>query len=520
MGESGMSTSWSVLSGLIAKGHLDGLSGTDIAALGVLAAELDRIAASGGEMRAAFVAFCLHDALSPQELDELELSAFSGKCFWPKSFPSPKLWQAIFDDGHGLDDRDRAIGGALHVAEIARRALTHVHHHAPAASGAVSSNPELNAVELQPYKEQLLAIHEHRKHHHTKSRSQHAISVSIDIAGSTAIKAEMRTLAASISDPELTAQLYRAFYREFALAEQKFYGHLTDALTNDPKPVRLEHCYVVKGIGDEQWLLIQPESNDPLDLQSACLRVMEAALETIALPLRYTARPAASATASGSSEDGRRGADQWAFNVSTPLKVYMDVIGQDAIDISNERLELFESWLGHDRALHRKPHHLHHLLSRLNVGTSMPAIRARRTALRSDFIGHEIDRLFRAAKYAIPGLVSLGDIMFGLLNATTEESIAAFAERVRVPIPMDSNGGVERHLRMGHIRHEIKPGQMKGIDAAYAVHHLFTAGSLHSLCENLRTSRRANRWAPKSLREVAKLLGRPTVERIDQLLPD
>jgi len=515
MGEQGVSTSWAVLSRLIANGHLDGLSGTDIAALSVLAAELDRIAASSDEMRAAFVAFCLHDNLTAQELAALDLAAFASKCFWPTSFPSPKLWQAIFDDGHALDERDRAIGSALHVAEIARKALTHVHPHAPAAGGAVSNNPYLDAAELQPYKEQLFAIHEHKKHHHTKSRAQHAISVSIDIAGSTAIKAEMRKLAASISDPELTAQLYRAFYREFALAEQKFYGHLTDALTKDPKPVRLEHCYVVKGIGDEQWLLIQPESNDPLDLQLASLRVIEAALETIALPLRYTARPAGS----GASENVRNGADAWAFNVSTPLKVYMDVIGQDAIDISNERLELFENWLGHDRALHRKPHHMHHLLSRLNVGTSMPAIRARRTALRSDFIGHEIDRLFRAAKYAIPGLVSLGDIMFDLLNTTSDGDIAGFAERIRAPIPTAANGGVERYLRMGHIRHDLKPGQMKGIDAAYAVHYLFTANSLHTLCDNLRTSRRANRWAPKSLRDVGKLLHRPTAEQIDALLP-
>ncbi|HTD29249.1 MAG TPA: hypothetical protein VK660_07660, partial [Xanthomonadaceae bacterium] len=89
----------------------------------------------------------------------------------------------------------------------------------------------------------------------------------------------------------------------------------------------------------------------------------------------------------------------------------------------------------------------------------------------------------------------------------------------RVPIPTGPCGGVERQLHMGHVRHDIKPGQMKGIDAPYAVHYLFTAPSLHTLRDNLRTSRRANPWAPKSLRDVARLLGRPTTEQIDELLP-
>jgi hypothetical protein len=81
------------------------------------------------------------------------------------------------------------------------------------------------------------------------------ISMSIDVAGSTEAKSRILAIAA---EEGRRHQLYESFYRQFLAAEDRFY----EAILR-PNPalhgIMLDwrRLFVVKGIGDEIWLLYE-----------------------------------------------------------------------------------------------------------------------------------------------------------------------------------------------------------------------------------------------------------------------
>ena len=83
-----------------------------------------------------------------------------------------------------------------------------------------------------------------------------AVSMSIDVAGSTEAKTRLKNLN---DEPDRQTQFLELFYRLFLEKGLRFYDQLTK--TDGAYrllPLALEQIFYVKGIGDEVWLLIEP----------------------------------------------------------------------------------------------------------------------------------------------------------------------------------------------------------------------------------------------------------------------
>src|SRR5947209_10390778 len=93
------------------------------------------------------------------------------------------------------------------------------------------------------------------------------ISISIDVAGSTEAKSRILAIAAQEG---WRHQLYKDFYRQFLFAEDRFYSAI---LRTNPglRGIKLDwqRLFVVKGIGDEIWLLYEVTSDDSANITAA-----------------------------------------------------------------------------------------------------------------------------------------------------------------------------------------------------------------------------------------------------------
>ena len=99
-----------------------------------------------------------------------------------------------------------------------------------------------------------------------ESRSQATvISISMDICGSTEAKAKMRTCAGD-NMGQLT-EWYEHFHRQFLSSEWEFYSQLFRNGCGG-SDWDWKHAFVVKGIGDEIWLLYEVSEADQWKLKS------------------------------------------------------------------------------------------------------------------------------------------------------------------------------------------------------------------------------------------------------------
>lgn len=108
------------------------------------------------------------------------------------------------------------------------------------------------------------------------------ISISMDICGSTEAKARMRTCAGD--NKEQLTEWYDQFHRQFLLLEWNFYSQL---FRNGYSGLDLDwkHAFVVKGMGDEIWLLYEASEVDQWKLKSLAARLFHAALSVAANPM-------------------------------------------------------------------------------------------------------------------------------------------------------------------------------------------------------------------------------------------
>ena len=79
------------------------------------------------------------------------------------------------------------------------------------------------------------------------------ISISMDVSGSTAVKESIRRRA---RDAQELTRWYEAYHSEFLWLEWRFYSALFQAVAGDVG-LDWKQAFVVKGIGDEIWLLYE-----------------------------------------------------------------------------------------------------------------------------------------------------------------------------------------------------------------------------------------------------------------------
>lgn len=301
------------------------------------------------------------------------------------------------------------------------------------------------------------------------------ISISMDVCGSTDVKARMMQHA---RDDEELSRWYEEFHRQFLLAEWDFYVSLFRAVSGEIH-WDWKRAFVVKGIGDEIWLLYEVWQEDDWKLPALVARLLHTALNAASRLIRWT-------SAVDKDEDGeRRGDEPWEMK-ELPLKFYVDIIN-DAFEITGprrdfmtERLHLI---LGEEDAWASEE--FIELGNRLHAGSLLGDGRRLVTTNRTDYIGWEVDRFFRMTKYALPCVVAIGKNLFeeavwGSLDETDQVSETEMREAVfACPTPDSLGTRYDRGFRF--VKEEIDADSLKGIGKGYAVYRVLRTHDLLGL---------------------------------------
>ncbi len=333
---------------------------------------------------------------------------------------------------------------------------------------------------------------------HNQTRGKKArpllISMSIDVVGSTEAKRRLRDLTA---DEAWRAKLYKGFHAGFLDAENHFYTNVfAPGSWGEGPPLDWRRLFVVKGIGDELWLTYDASTPEGLDaeaaLSQAAVRLISAALALC----QGTLRCGGTGEDLGPSFDPKTEEEQRFDWMELPFKVSIDLV-EDAVEISGQRLDYLADRAGtylsppQDGADLRHPasfgaSHVE-ILRRLNAGHFELAGGHRlRQAYRTDYIGPDVDRFFRITKFALPGLVMVGDNLMRRLRFDVGEQLTPEIRRISLLFPSDlhrPDSNVATSQPVLCRRRHVAQNEMKGVGAAYAVHHLIEVPALRGLLE-------------------------------------
>jgi hypothetical protein len=301
--------------------------------------------------------------------------------------------------------------------------------------------------------------------------------MSIDMAGSTEAKTRMRKLA--VSD-DRRHELYTNLYRDFLRHEDRFYSALFNANAGHGCVLDWTKLFVVKGIGDEIWILYEIDPLSDEHIVSAAARLIEASLGLVGEGIEWhgTERSPDPTT---TLEDE---ASQRFDGMDLGYKVHMDLV-LDAVEISEIRAAYVSGnatrYLGREQAPFDAD--AAELANRLNAGQFDLMGRRVRSVFRTDYIGHEIDRFFRTTKAALPGIVTIGQSLFERFKATS--ALVAPPDLYRASLQYEVNP-TKPGFRRGwndllYVPREIPAKDLKGIGYAYCVYNLSTQPQLNAL---------------------------------------
>jgi hypothetical protein len=266
----------------------------------------------------------------------------------------------------------------------------------------------------------------------------------------------------------------------------------------------------VKGIGDEIWILFE-SSTEKIKKQGA--RLIDAALRVAGKLVHFFA------TENEEPSPFDPHFDYGAVEpVIAPIKIFIDLV-QHASNLGKlrdvELIAAIPQMLKESSGSEASNSEITEISQRLCFGTSEATPWARLQLYRTDYIGHEIDRFFRATKAALPGAVCVGESMVQRLGLTLTIPTDGTAAAV-----LDSSGEV---LRGGefqdpiHCVHKTLPEcEMKGIGYAYDAYVFFAPRGLNGSYNSAETSRERHIPAP-DFGATQKLLSADLVQRTANL---
>lgn len=304
------------------------------------------------------------------------------------------------------------------------------------------------------------------------------VSVSIDMAGSTEAKTRMLALA---GDGARLHELYGLLYSEFLRHEHRFYSALFDQSNGWHGPaLDWRRLFVVKGIGDELWLLYELDPNLDEDRRSAPVRLLSASLALAQESIGWHGTEHSSDPAATPDEE----AQQRFHRMDLAYKVHLDLIA-DALEISSMRADAVASNVGAylGRSAARFDADAAELAGRLNAGQFNIAGRRLNRVFRTDYIGHEVDRFFRTTKFSLPGVVTVGQALYNAMQAQVQliaypGLFQAHFQYERDPARPGIRGGWSEPLFSSQ---EVSSADLKGIGYPYRVHHFVTRQQLNYL---------------------------------------
>ena len=298
------------------------------------------------------------------------------------------------------------------------------------------------------------------------------ISISMDVCESTEAKARMRACA---QDEEQLHEWYEWFHREFLSLECRFYSQLFQVVQGEIE-WDWRHAFVVKGIGDEIWLLFEIPEHDLWKLPSLTARLLHAALTVANRLIHWTSAP---------DDVEKFAAGTWETRY-LPLKFYVDLL-DDAFEVSGPRRDFViervaqilgpeESWNSEDFI---------EFGNRLHAGSVMGDGRRLVTTIRTDYIGWEVDRFFRATKYALPGVVTVGRALFnrafGLPEHPDEHVGCTNLMKTVLQCHIQQQGSAHLDHCFRYVPKNIPPKELKGVGEGYTVYRVLRRNDLLSL---------------------------------------
>lgn len=301
------------------------------------------------------------------------------------------------------------------------------------------------------------------------------LSVSIDLCGSTEIKETI--IALSEGQVEHRKTMYGDYLKQLFWTEQTFY----ELIAGDQR-IQLEKLFLVKTIGDEFWYVYEVNRGYERGLSRASAALMDALLGLFrkSRQLNFASEPVADFAPEKEISHVR------FEHFDPPLKGIIDLL-TDGVELSLARFDHLNPRLlalaqAEEVELEARNKLAVHLYNNLNIASASLSGDQRRavTSARTDYIGLEVDRFFRIAKFCRPSLLSVGDTLMQRLGCSIQD-IPGFEhlaiKTLHQSVLQDSGTLIQRR---NVIVEPLRPDQLKGVGHKYSVNHMFTLGSLHN----------------------------------------
>lgn len=289
------------------------------------------------------------------------------------------------------------------------------------------------------------------------------ISVSLDICESTKIKSVMTNKYKN--NPEKLCECYKKYIELINGIEIGVFSSLkNEGIIWD------KDLFVIKNIGDEVWFSIYIEQEDiknKIRFNNKVIIILKSLLNKLFGRLDLNI---------GFDKYEKDGVIHYKDSLYFPdivFKVYIDYLDNN-IDLSDIKLDFYKKnyenfYVGHDygKEIDKTDYDEKYkeFISRFNVGNYIIKNGKEGVAHRFDPIGYDVDRFFRCAKYALPGIIAIGE---NLINNLYKNDI--------------NNNSLNFYYGDNHSQKienynvyvkNIPKGEMNGIDEDYKIYYLF-----------------------------------------------
>lgn len=317
------------------------------------------------------------------------------------------------------------------------------------------------------------------------AKNMKLLSISFDVANSTQLKTTISEVAPS---HERKNELLHQYYRYLTKIETELYIKASRAGIN------LKHLFLVKNIGDELWYVYQ--FDDEGGVPASVLELILIAGDIVGRSVSFVV-----------SERGLTLTEEMDYErmpaivekrIGTAVKCFVDIL-DDYIDFSLDRIHTVTNEL--ERLIQTETQSkglqeaytelIKNLSPSLHLGVITETGKTiKHDGIRFDPIGHDVDRFFRTAKFALPGVVTIGQRLFVLLQADhTNHEVKIRYKHSLLNYQFAYYNFIERH---------IAKKELKGIGYSYSVYYLLIAcgdGLLRLRCRE-----------PDPLKETRRLL--------------
>lgn len=314
------------------------------------------------------------------------------------------------------------------------------------------------------------------------AKNMKLLSISFDVANSTQLKTTISEVAPS---HERKNELLHQYYRYLTKIETELYIKASRAGIN------LKHLFLVKNIGDELWYVYQ--FDDEGGVPASVLELILIAGDIVGRSVSFVV-----------SERGLTLAEEMDYErmpaivekrIGIAVKCFVDIL-DDYIDFSLDRIDTVTNELKRLIQTETQSKGLQEayteLIKNLSPSLHLGVITetGKHDGIRSDPIGHDVDRFFRTAKFALPGVVTIGQRLFVLLQADhTNHEVKIRYKHSLLNYQFAYYNFIER---------DIAKKELKGIGYSYSVYYLLIAcgdGLLRLRCRE-----------PDPLKETRRLL--------------